>query len=112
MVGAGANIFDKLKSESEPKFLTRWSRSRTEMDRLRNTDFGTKKYFFLPSFQKYKLTFGTKCSTTWLLQSNEIFLNLAIFEATGPWSLEEVFLYIEWFIAEMAFLVTKEQKLQ
>jgi hypothetical protein len=36
MVGAGAEIFDKL--EPEPKFLTSWSRSRTKMDRLRNTD--------------------------------------------------------------------------
>jgi hypothetical protein len=35
MVGAGAEIFDKL--ETEPKFLTSWSRSRTKMDRLRNT---------------------------------------------------------------------------
>jgi hypothetical protein len=35
MVGAGAGIFDKL--EPEPKFLTSWSRSRTKMDRLRNT---------------------------------------------------------------------------
>jgi hypothetical protein len=35
MVGAGAEIFDKL--EPEPKFLTSWSRSRTKMDRLRNT---------------------------------------------------------------------------
>jgi hypothetical protein len=36
MVGAGAEIFDKL--EPEPKFFTSWSRSRTKMDRLRNTD--------------------------------------------------------------------------
>jgi hypothetical protein len=37
MVGAGAEIFDKL--EPEPKFLTSWSQSwsRTKMDRLRNT---------------------------------------------------------------------------
>jgi hypothetical protein len=35
MVGAGAEIFDKL--EPEPKFFTSWSRSRTKMDRLRNT---------------------------------------------------------------------------
>jgi hypothetical protein len=35
MVGAGAEFFDKL--ESEPKFLTSWSQSRTKMDRLRNT---------------------------------------------------------------------------
>jgi hypothetical protein len=26
-------------SESEPEFLTSWSRSRTKMDRLRNTDY-------------------------------------------------------------------------
>jgi hypothetical protein len=37
MVGAGAKIFDTL--EPEPKFLTSWSRSRTKMDRLRNTDY-------------------------------------------------------------------------
>jgi hypothetical protein len=36
VVGAGAKIFAKL--EPEPKFLTSWSRSRTKMDRLRNTD--------------------------------------------------------------------------
>jgi hypothetical protein len=36
MVGAGAEIFDKL--EPEPKFLTSWSHIRTKMDRLRNTD--------------------------------------------------------------------------
>jgi hypothetical protein len=35
MVGAGAEIFDAL--EPEPNFLTSWSLSRTEMDRLRNT---------------------------------------------------------------------------
>jgi hypothetical protein len=35
MVGAGAEIFDKL--EPEPKFLTSWSRK--NMDRLRNTGF-------------------------------------------------------------------------
>jgi hypothetical protein len=35
--GAGAKIFDKLELEQEPKFLTSWSRSRTKMDRLRNT---------------------------------------------------------------------------
>jgi hypothetical protein len=35
MVGAGAEIFDKL--EPEPKFVTSWSRSRTKMDRLRNS---------------------------------------------------------------------------
>jgi hypothetical protein len=35
MVGAGAEIFDKL--EPEPKFLT--SRSRTKIDPLRNTGF-------------------------------------------------------------------------
>jgi hypothetical protein len=28
MVGAGAEIFDKLEPEPEPKFLTSWSRSR------------------------------------------------------------------------------------
>jgi hypothetical protein len=41
MVGAGAEIFDKLEPEPEPKFLTSWSRSRsrTKMDRLRNTVF-------------------------------------------------------------------------
>jgi hypothetical protein len=38
MVGAGAEIFDKL--EPEPKFLTSWSRSLTKMDRLRNTASG------------------------------------------------------------------------
>jgi hypothetical protein len=37
MVGAGGEIFDRL--EPEPKFLTSWSRSRTEIDRLRNTAF-------------------------------------------------------------------------
>jgi hypothetical protein len=39
MVGAGAEIFDKLEPETEPKFLTSWSQSwsRTKMDRLRNT---------------------------------------------------------------------------
>jgi hypothetical protein len=35
MVGAGAEIFDKLEPELE--FLTSWSQSRTKMDRLRNT---------------------------------------------------------------------------
>jgi hypothetical protein len=35
MIGAGAEIFDKL--EAEPKFLTSWSRSRTKMEWLRNT---------------------------------------------------------------------------
>jgi hypothetical protein len=37
----GAEIFDKLEPEPEPepKFLTSWSRSRTKLDRLRNTDF-------------------------------------------------------------------------
>jgi hypothetical protein len=39
MVGTGAEIFYKL--EPDPKFLTSWSqsqtRSRTKMDRLRNT---------------------------------------------------------------------------
>jgi hypothetical protein len=40
MVGAGAEIFDKLEPEPEPKFLTNWSRSRTKMDRLRNTVYG------------------------------------------------------------------------
>jgi hypothetical protein len=35
MAGAGADIFDKL--EPEPKFLTSWSRSRTQIDRLGNT---------------------------------------------------------------------------
>jgi hypothetical protein len=35
MVGAGAEIFDKLEPES--KFLTSWSRSRTKINRLRNT---------------------------------------------------------------------------
>jgi hypothetical protein len=35
--GAWAEIFDKLELEPEPKFLTSWSRSRTNMDRLRNT---------------------------------------------------------------------------
>jgi hypothetical protein len=41
MVGAGAEteIFDKLEPEPKPKFLTSWSRSRTKMDRLRNTAF-------------------------------------------------------------------------
>jgi hypothetical protein len=47
IVGAGAEILDKLEPgpepepEPEPKFLTSWSwnRSRTEMDRLRNADF-------------------------------------------------------------------------
>jgi hypothetical protein len=43
MVGAGAEIFDKL--EPEPKFLTSWSRSRTKMDRLRNT--GPRSKFLL-----------------------------------------------------------------
>jgi hypothetical protein len=38
MVGAGAEIFDMLEQESESKFLTSWSRSRTKMDRLRSTD--------------------------------------------------------------------------
>jgi hypothetical protein len=28
MFGAGAEIFDKLEPEPEPKFLTSWSRSR------------------------------------------------------------------------------------
>jgi hypothetical protein len=37
----GAEIFDKLEPEPEPKFLTSWSRSRsrTKMDRLRNTGY-------------------------------------------------------------------------
>jgi hypothetical protein len=35
MAGAGADIFDKL--EPEPKFLTSWSRSRAQIDRLGNT---------------------------------------------------------------------------
>jgi hypothetical protein len=39
MVGAGAEIFDKLEPETELKFLTSWSRSRTKMNRLRNTAF-------------------------------------------------------------------------
>jgi hypothetical protein len=42
MVGAGAEIFDKL--EPEPKFKTSWSRSRTKMDRLRNTGQYLKKF--------------------------------------------------------------------
>jgi hypothetical protein len=29
IVGAGAEIFDKLEPEPEPKFLTSWSRSRS-----------------------------------------------------------------------------------
>jgi hypothetical protein len=39
MVGAGAKIFYKLEPEPELKILTSWSRSRsrTKMDRLRNT---------------------------------------------------------------------------
>jgi hypothetical protein len=37
MVGAGAEIFEKL--EPEPKLLTGCSRSRTKMDRIRNTVF-------------------------------------------------------------------------
>jgi hypothetical protein len=37
MVGAEAEIFAKL--EPEPKFLTSRSRSRTKMDRLRNTAY-------------------------------------------------------------------------
>jgi hypothetical protein len=37
MVGAGAEMFDKLEPEPEPKFLTIWSRSRTKTDRLCNT---------------------------------------------------------------------------
>jgi hypothetical protein len=41
MVGAGAEIFDKL--EPEPKFLTSWSRSRTKMDRLRNTGLNSAR---------------------------------------------------------------------
>jgi hypothetical protein len=35
IVGAATEIFDKL--EPEPKFLRSWNRSRTKMDRLRNT---------------------------------------------------------------------------
>jgi hypothetical protein len=47
MVGAGAEIFDKLEPEPEPKFLTSWSRSRTKMDRLRNTAHqGRRRQFF------------------------------------------------------------------
>jgi hypothetical protein len=41
MVGAVAEIFDKLEPEPEPKILTSWSRSRTKMDRLRNTAHNT-----------------------------------------------------------------------
>jgi hypothetical protein len=40
---AGAGIFDKL--EPEPKFLTSWSRSRTKIDRLRNTGKISKNQF-------------------------------------------------------------------
>jgi hypothetical protein len=43
MVGAGTEIFDKL--EPEPKFLTSWSRSRTKMDRLRNTGTYSTNYW-------------------------------------------------------------------
>jgi hypothetical protein len=35
MVGAGANIFDKL--ELEPNLLTSWSWSHTKIDQLHNT---------------------------------------------------------------------------
>jgi hypothetical protein len=37
MVGAGAEIFDKLEPETEPEFLTSWSQSRTKIYQLRKT---------------------------------------------------------------------------
>jgi hypothetical protein len=49
MVGAGAEIFDKLEPEPEPKFLTSWSRRRTKMDRLRNTAGTGTLTYQLPS---------------------------------------------------------------
>jgi hypothetical protein len=35
--------------EPEPEFLTSWSRSRTKMDRLRNTEFNN---YILPAWNK------------------------------------------------------------
>jgi hypothetical protein len=68
MVEAGAEIFDKLEPELEPKFLTSRSRSRTKMDRLRNTEknkTGTKTCFGVGPVSARTGVYG--CSTKCLL---------------------------------------------
>jgi hypothetical protein len=41
-------------SEPEPEFLTSWSRSRTKMDRLRNTAFNETDFAYFVSFHPLK----------------------------------------------------------